>query len=85
MDLIKIEDTPNEQSLVFIAPNYIRKHALSVIVALYQQWMIEGISFDCGTWIEESAKGLGINCEYLRAEKWERNCEEDKKAMLFRK
>lgn len=44
MDLIKIEDTPNEQSLVFIVPNYIRKHALSVIVALYQQWMIEGIS-----------------------------------------
>ena len=74
MDLVKIEDTPNEQSLVFLVPNYIRKHALSVIVALYQQWMIEGISFDCGTWIEESAKGLGINCEYLRAEKWEMNC-----------
>lgn len=78
MDLIKIEDTPNEQSLVFLVPNYIRKHALSVIVALYQQWMIEGISFDCGTWIEESAKGLGINCEYLRAEKWKINCERGK-------
>ena len=74
MDLVKIEDLPNEQSLVFLVPNYIKKHALSVIVALYQQWMIEGISFDCGTWIEESAKGLGISCEYLRAEKWEMNC-----------
>ena len=74
MDLVRIEDTPNEQSLVFLVPNYIKKHALSVICALYQQWMIEGISFDCGEWIEESAKGMGVRCEYLRSEKWEMNC-----------
>lgn len=68
--IVKIEDIPNEQSLLFSVPNYIKNHAWSVLTALYQQWMIEGISFDCGTWIEESARGLGVECEYIKPEKW---------------
>lgn len=68
--IVKIEDTPNEQSILFKVPNYIKNHALSVLVALYQQWMIEGISFDCGTWMEDSARGLGIDCEFMKIDKW---------------
>lgn len=67
---VKIEDMINYRTLVFLVHNEDYGHAASVLVNLYNEWTVKNIRFDCGIWMEQRMRDMGISCEYIRNEPW---------------
>lgn len=67
---VKIEDMIHYRTLVFLVHKEDYGRAASVLVRLYNEWTAKDIHFDCGIWIEQRKRDIGIRCEYVRSEPW---------------
>lgn len=67
---VKIEDMIHYRTLVFLVHKEDYGRAAGVLVRLYNEWTVKNINFDCGIWMEQRMRDMGLKCEYVRSEPW---------------
>lgn len=68
--IVNIEDMINYRTLVFLVHKENYEHAASVLVSLYNEWTAKNIRYDCGLWMEQRMRDMGISCEFSRKIPW---------------
>lgn len=68
--IVCVENVCEEKTMLFRVPSYMKNHAHSVLVSLYNEWNLNDIKYNCGFWIEENAEARGVQCEFVQYKKW---------------